>query len=361
MKTYYLTNFESFTYKYTNNIIENFQQYNNYTILYRGDSQYIQNFEKEFFDPKAIYGLGLYLTDDIDVAKTYTLKDDVNNSVIFNEPCYFDNPDTETAHKWFIFGYLINKVNNLNISEQKLYDDFAEYEFYKQNIKNLYVDYINKKIDFKTFLDKFLWSGYYDNHIEEINDLEKYYKVKYEKHLSLEKEYEIYLKKATDFFNKNKDNFYFIIDSENYVKVTDLTLNKGYISEFKINNNILKDLYDANTIMDKDIISVLRKFFNRYIKQDNVSKEIKDFNQNQFTFKYFMKGNKRLSDFLYNNYTFRRQVTIVERKTWFYFINEMRKLGYKGIRYNGGEHSVTYHKDHNAYVIWNLDLVERIK
>jgi hypothetical protein len=40
-------------------------------------------------------------------------------------------------------------------------------------------------------------------------------------------------------------------------------------------------------------------------------------------------------------------------------IKRLQKLGYIGFRYNGGYFSGT--EKHNAYVFWDIDLLERIK
>jgi hypothetical protein len=341
----------------------------NKIILYRGDSTYIDNFNYEKFEATAIYGLGLYLTDNKRVAYTYTLKGD-NSSVVTE--VFPSSEKQRDAELCFVIEKLLNEVNGTNISDDELYDIFKTlsiYEFgygkelierYKQGDKLFWMRKdLADKLTPEEREEKIKDGGYISNsNMEErIKKLE-----------DVHKKYDILINKALTYYKTVRKNYDFLYDGNEGWRVVSKEKNVGHISEFSVNPEVINNCYNANTPMSDEIISILRKMVNRYLKSEKMKNYLKKHYYYKYNFKYFMsyitdhqnKNNITLANFLYENSVFRNKDTHFEPKDWNYFISEMKNLGYKGIVYDGGEHLNSPIK-HKAYVMWNLNDVERIK
>ena len=106
--------------------------------LYRGDSSEIENFDSNKFDNKAIYGLGLYLTDNKDIAYSYTLKGG-NNGVVAE--LYIELENEEDAKEYYIISKLLNEVNSTDFDEKELYDLYITLSSYKKWNKDIFARY----------------------------------------------------------------------------------------------------------------------------------------------------------------------------------------------------------------------------
>lgn len=347
--------------------IQLYEEYNNSIILYRGDSTYIKTFDSSFFDPRAIYGTGIYLTDNKDVAYSYTLKGETN-SVIAE---LYGSDTLEEAQFNFIITYLLNKTNNTSYDDSELYDVYSDLKYEKKydNVTiNRYIkgeqlfwlnqDYVNKLSD--TEKEEYLKDyDMYKNRIEKQIDKLKKIHIKYDK----------YIKKTTEQYNKIKHNLEFIPLSDDSWKVVDKTLNKGYVSEFKIKKSIINKCYDANKPITTEIETILKSLILRYKKTPKIIDYISKLRDSKwFTYSYFKKEAIRfnnpnniysLSYFFYNNSIFRDKQYHIEKEDWDFFKTKMINLGYKGIVYDGGEHLDSPIK-HKSYVLWNINDVERI-
>jgi hypothetical protein len=343
---------------------------NNKVTLYRGDSIYIDNFNYEKFDAKAIYGLGLYLTDNKRVAYSYTLKGDNSSVVVELFPSSEKQKDAELC---FVIEKLLNEVNGTNISDDELHDIFdtlKTYEYgygkemierYKKGDKLFWTD--KEKTDklspeereetikeYNFLLDSIV------NHIKKLEDVHK--------------KYDAFINKALAYYKTVKNQYDFLYDGSESWKVISKEKNIGHVSEFLVDQNVIDKCYNANIPMSDDIISVLRRMVNRYLKNEKIVNYLKKhyYFVKKFSFKSFItyisdyqnKNNITLANFLYENSVFRDKDTHFETTEWNYFTSEMKKLGYKGIVYDGGEHLNSPIK-HKAYVIWDLNDVERVK
>lgn len=338
--------------------------------LYRGDSIYIDEFNYDKFDNKAIYGIGLYLTDNKRVAYTYTLKG--NNTAIVTEIFPTTNR-LKNAELCFIIEHLVNKVNNTHFSEDELRD---AYDTIKQDQDIVYKDYIDRyKIGDDLFWISKEYAKKVRNNDEEYKSYSEYYKTnvdRVEKIIKKSKEihdkYDKYIEKATSYYNLNKRDYDFLNDGDGW-RVVYNPSNEGHISEFEVSKSVIERCYNANTTMTNDILSIIKKMVNKYLKSEQVKNYLikHPYSSKYFTYKYIYTNaiygdiELTLSNFLYNNRIFRdtRNNTAISADIWKYFITEMQKLGYKGIVYDGGEH-LNSPITHNAYVIWNLEDVERL-
>jgi hypothetical protein len=339
-------------------------------ILYRGDSTYIDKFNYEKFEDTAIYGLGLYLTDNKRVAYTYTLKGD--NSSIVTE-IFPSSEKQKDAELCFVIEKLLNQVNETNIPDEELYDIFNTlkvYEYgygkdmierYKHGDKLFWMD--KEKADKMSFEERKESIKEYDFLISNIkNNIKKLEEV--------HKRYDVLINKTLTYYETVKKQFDFLYDGGEGWKVIHKEKNVGHVSEFLVDQAVIEKCYIANIPMTDEIISILRRTINRYIKSEKIAEYLKNyyFFVDRFNFKYFMtnisdyhnKDNITLSNFLYDNSVFRNRDTHFETNDWNYFKSEMKKLGYKGIIYDGGEHLNSPIK-HKAYVIWDLNDVERVK
>jgi hypothetical protein len=269
--------------------------------------------------------------------------------------------------------YLLNKINNTNFDETELYniyDTLKSHIIYGEDLINRY----KKGIELFWLSDKYIKElesdpeqynyrlSFAENEIEKIknriDDIEKLH-IKYDK----------YINKATGYFNKHESDYKFINNGEDW-NVVDIKMNKGHISEYEVSKNVIDSLYNANIIIPDNVISILKRMIIRYKNSDKIKKYLNDhkyINSDKFKYKNIVlysthNGNYplTLSNFLYEFSDFRHGETALDKNDWMFFINEMKKLGYKGIIYNGGEHLNSPIK-HNAYVIWDLSDVKRIK
>lgn len=340
----------------------------NSVILYRGDSSEIEKFDSNKFDNKAIYGLGLYLTDNKNIAYSYTLK---GGNIGVDAELYIELDNEEDAKEYYIISKLLNEVNSTNYDEKELYDLYITLSSYEKWNKGAFERY--KSGDKYFFLDKDKVKNtdentlynYYSDWIErETKNIERRIK----EYNDAIKKFKVFYDKANSYFDKISVDISFVKGNDVWTVVSK-SKNTGKVSEFSIKSDSISKCYNASYIISKEVESVLKKFVNRYNKQNNVIKHIgtNDIIKNHFTYKY-IKSNAThnnnypftLSNFFYENRNFRYKDTIVEKETWQFFIIEMQKLGYKGIVYDGGEHLRTG-ISHNAYVIWNMNDVQRIK
>jgi len=342
----------------------------NKIILYRGDSTYIDKFNFERFEETAIYGLGLYLTDNKRVAYTYTLKGDNSSVVVEIFPSSEKQKDAELC---FVIEKLLNEVNDTNISDDVLHDIFDtlkvnEYGYRKDMIdrykKGDRLFWMRKDIADKLSPEK------REEEIKEGDFFVDSIKDNIKKLEDIHKKYDVFINKALAYYKTVKNKYDFLYDGNEGWRVISKEKNVGHISEFLVDQNVIDNCYNANIPMSDEILSILRKMVNRYLKSEKIQNYLKIhyYYVKRYNFKSFLsyitdhqnKNNITLANFLYENSVFRNKETHFETKDWNYFITEMKNLGYRGIVYDGGEHLNSPIK-HKAYVIWDLKDIERIK
>lgn len=333
-------------------MIKRFEEYSKFIKLYRGDSTYIDEFIYDKFEETAIYGPGLYLTDNKDIAYTYTLKGDKTPVVSELFPSSDDIKDVELN---FIILNLLNKVNNTNFKEHELYnlyeilkDENSDIiKRYKEGIELFWLndEYIKtlSEDEYKEQLNDNFWKDNIKNKIKNINNI----------HTKFDK----YLDKAKKEFNNIKHNLKFLQSSDIEWEVVDIDINKGSISEFLVKSDIIDNVYDANQKITDEVDKILKSVSRRYSNRIKEDKKIsfKDLKDNAV----YGEQEYSLSNFFYNNKILRDKNLHLNSDEWYSFINKMQSLGYKGIKYNGGEH-LKYPIKHKAYVIWDMKDVERI-
>lgn len=344
------------------------EQLESYVKLYRGDSTYIDKFDYAKFDETAIYGLGLYLTDNKRVAYSYTLKGDADPVVT---ELFADSNKQKYAELCFIITELLNEVNQTNFSRQELYDAYnamLSYDTHGKELENKY----NQG-------DKLFWlnaeyvKSLTPREVEDRMEDFSYWVGRVEKNQhalnAIHKKFDGYIAKATAYYNAHKRDYEFLYDGKESWKVILKSKNKGHISEFLVNSKIVNNCYNANATIPDGVTKILKNVIRQYVKKPNVAEYLKNskfYNKNN-PFQFFIANienntnpdNITLANFLYDNSIFRTKETCIDASIWKYFIIEMQKLGYDGIVYDGGEHLNSPIK-HKAYVIWNLDNVKRV-
>lgn len=349
-------------------MIFNFEEFireniNNEVILYRGDSQYIENFDADKFDPRAIYGIGLYLTDNKRVAYTYTIKGDHSSVIAELEP---GSKKLKDAELYFVIVIL---CADMIPDEQERYDLYNTlkwekyykdlYDRYKRGIKLFWLsdEYISKMSDEKKME--------YEQDIEE--EIEKLEKSISELDL-IHKKYDNTIEKTKEYFIKNRKKWNFLPDGDEYWKVISNEANKGYISIFSVDKNIIDSCYNANKEVNEDIKNILRRMVRKYLSSSKIKQYLEKhyyqkerFSWKNFAFDTTYAGDPfTLSNFFYNNTEFRDKETHFDIVVWEFFKTEMKKMGYTGIKYDGGEHLNSPIK-HTSYVFWDLTDINRIK
>lgn len=338
--------------------------------LYRGDSSAITKFDADKFDSKAIYGPGLYLTDNPRVAFTYTLKGD--HSSIITRDIYASSNKQKHAILCFIIEHLVNQVNETNFTNDELHDVYEMLHIYEYG-------YGKEFIERYTQGDKLFWlskeyvSTFTDEKRSEYEGDIINQKQRLEKNISklndIHKKFDKYIIKATAYFQEHRNEYDFLYDGEESWDVIYKPKNQGKISEFTVDSDIINKCYDANKPMDAEVISILRKMVNHWLRSQKMTEYAKIYHwEKGNNFKYYLasisgyqdKNNVTLAKFLYNNSKFRTNISHLEKDDWNVLISGLKSLGYRGIVYNGGEHLNSPIK-HRAYVIWDLADVHRVK
>lgn len=323
-----------------------FEEFNSDVILYRGDSSHVVEYEESKFDLKSLFGIGLYLTDDIEIADTYTIKGD-DSAILFMTT--IGSPyDIKYAEEIFICQYLIRKLDDSDFKYDKDYG---------------WDDELNTLCDIKyKGISRYELSEY-ELSLDEEDQLKRTewkteLKQKDDKILA---KYNTRYNRAKSYFNTHRNDFKFIFKNDNGgdvdINIVDNTKKVGHISEFSVPIDVLNKCYDAESVIDDNIIKVLTKtaLYNKKLNSKSLSysQAIKKYNgyysekQDLSTLgKVFYKVGYYLS----RDWTY---------ETWLVFRKGMKKLGYTGIRYQGGAYAGNKH--HNAYVIWDYKNLKRLK
>lgn len=345
--------------------------YENFTdkiILYRGDSQKIDSFKDEFYDYGALLGAGLYLTDDYNKAKSYTTKGD-SESVL---------ADLEFDDLEYGGGEIVKIANPLQYAYNLFVQDYyCKNTDYSTKIGAYTLDEL-KKLDLVNFLNGYNLKPVGLNKDTTITNiyLDKYFSFISDDNDRNERieDSKIEFKEFKNFinniyipayikFDKEKDKFDFLLKSYHGIThryhVIDISKSKGHISKFEIDNNLMDKFIDVNVDIndiDSDVITAFKKVLSSTGKQYFIEKPFHKRN----TWKYVSNYEY---DNIFVNY-FRGVKSLfnhdIKYLKLFYdkLINELKKLGYIGFKYNGGH--LTGTDEHNAYVLWNLDKIKRI-
>lgn len=342
-----------------NKYFKTFEKFNqNYTILYRGDSKKIDKFSEEFFDLYALFGKGLYLTDDYEIADTYTTKGD-DKAILFK--IHFDNIDysngvyekynnpLQYCKNMFITEYLIPKItDNFEDDELHSFSDGITDKSYNEiiNVKN-YEDFY--KLRFGDGIDKS--SDWFDETYEH-------------KRFSLFSDIKVYYIEASKLFETEYSDVKFIPSQltkrDNVYKVVRPSHIEGGVTKFKVGNEVLSKCFDTEiqySEIEKEIKSIIKKIVTLFNKEQTNERRKEKFDS---FYNYIAQD---FEDTLCENmYPIKNRLRYLGDKYlemfWNMFILSLKKQGYKGFRYNGGV--MTGNKFHNAYSIWSLSDVEKI-
>lgn len=332
-----------------------------YTILYRGDSQKIDTYLHDKFDLNALFGPGLYLTDDYDIADTYTIKGD-DKAVLYT--IHFDNIEyvngniekyknpLQYCKNMFITEYLIPKIINI-------FDEYELHDFIRLIRDSNYQNILNVK----NYEDLF-----YLRYGEIINKDESWFNEKYEKEkFNMFLNIRNYYVKATQLFEKEYSDVKFIpiqlTKKDNVYKAVKPNLIEGEVSKFKVRNVVLEKCFDCEIKYEGSFIEELvKKIFNKVVLISN-KETTKEF-MKQKSKKYYQEAEYYFKElFSENIYPIKNKMKYLGEKYlnmfWSLLISELKKQGYKGFKYNGGV--MTGNTNHNAYCLWNLNDVIRIK
>lgn len=335
---------------------ENFNQ--NYTILYRGDSKKIDSFSEEFFDLYALFGKGLYLTDDYEIADTYTTKGD-DKAILFK--IHFDNIEygrgdyqkhnnpLQYCKNMFITEYLIPKLTDK-------FDNDDLHRFSDCITDKSYNEVINVKNYEQLY--KLRFSG-------EINKTSEWFDESYEiKNFELFSEIRKYYIEASKLFLTEFSDVKFIPSQltkhDNVYKVVRPSHIEGGVTKFKVSNEILAKCFDTEIKyeeIEKEIKSIIKKIITVFNKE-----QTNDRRKEKFDSFYNYIAQDFEETLCENMYPIKNRIRNLGDKYlemfWNLFISLLKKQGYKGFRYNGGV--MTGNKFHNAYSIWSLNDVEKI-
>jgi hypothetical protein len=331
----------------------------NTTKLYRGDASEIHNFDIEKTDDWALFGRGLYLTDDPTVAKDYTLKG--------SEHTEFTS-DTARSAKQLIDQYL-EHIMKTHLDLEKL---FAE-------------------IDDKARAEaRVIQNQMYDGSP----------KLTYEEYK--EKEKEILQRIRTERLattKRLKPNAKKILLQQGHLSVVRNTVghwsivkDTGYVSTFDVPNDIISRCLHADRPLPDAVISAVKKFFHQNFKGggDDPVMDMRDKKQQFLTFDKWIEEYKTHGVYYADAEEYGSQASHIGGKgqnpslehlwrgnftgIWMFqknqtaFIELMKSIGYVGLEYDGGVRIAAGggganrggggHR-HHAYVFWDTAMISQ--
>jgi hypothetical protein len=220
--------------RYSDIFVENAE---NYTYLYRGDSTMIPYFNIKKTDANALFGVGIYLTDNPEIAKDYTIKG--SNEIVFQA----DGDQSFDSPKKLIQEYLVKLANASGFQEEA------------KELKQFYEAKIHNK------------HGYYDDEgkyqATPKNELEKFRKeMENEWNIARTKLVRKYVEMAKKIFKQNKQHLKITkLTTGEYVFVN--TNRKAVISKFKVPNLYIAKTLHGDRPLDNRMIQVVKNIFAR--------------------------------------------------------------------------------------------------
>lgn len=330
--------------------------------LYRGDSGYIDTFDPNKFDPKSLFGKGTYLTSNRYVASTYTIKGGSDKVIA----TFYINGDVsgKNARLRFVIGYIMGKIIKpsckLSITSKATPFEEELSEYY-DSLTKWFLRPVPDTHDYHG-------NPYPQSEFDKFNDyIDKHHKTLKPKAQKLAKKYNKLLEEALVVFKKERKRYKFICtggkDKDKTVKweVIDHDVKEGHISEFDIPKEMIDNCYDAEESISPEILHLFESVqFQSYRDYCTANK----------------RGGYKIGDFM-DEYKWIREkhpeelATLGaifyhcmarrwEEKHWDKFRTDMQKLGYTGIRYQGGKYTGSPTM-HSAYVIWEHTKLIRVR
>lgn len=291
--------------------------------LYRGDSNKINDFLHDKFDNRAIFGTGLYLTDNRHIAFTYTTKGD-------DSKILYTGSTIESSSKAIKLAFVVYHLMHVLAGKSTPQYDTKEYKDCE--------DYYESKTAPKT----------------RKSDITKYNR--------LEKQYGAMFDMAMAHLKEFKYKYGFIMSHSRYGyytwNVVDKTAKGGHISEFDIPQGMIDNCYDGDAPIQPDVLDILERGYTRYYKNqyDKQGKALPVMQPIQWYINRQRPSDESI-DTLGN--IIANWHMAWSNEDWQFFHSEMQILGYTGIKYQGGIYTGT-HTKHNAYVLWDLSRVVRL-
>lgn len=291
--------------------------------LYRGDSNKINDFLHDKFDNRAIFGTGLYLTDNRHIAFTYTTKGDESKIL-------YTGSTAESSSKAIKLAFVVYHLMHVLAGkpapkyQSKQYSDCEEYYESKAAPKT-------RKMDIA-------------------------------KYARLEKRYGTMFDVAMAHLKEFKYKYAFIMSHNHHGyytwNVVDKTAKGGHISEFDVPQEMIDNCYDGDAPIDAEVLEVLQRGYIRFY-----TNQAKRQNQEPYQMPHIQVQIERQRPSDVNVDTLGTIITNWHmgwsNEDWQFFHSQMGDLGYTGIKYQGGVYTGT-HTKHNAYVLWDLSRIKRL-
>lgn len=309
----------------------------NELLLYRGDSSKIDSFDINKTDPMALFGKGIYLTDNKTIADDYTMK--AGKNIIFIS-------EKARSIKELIKEYLYNIMeNDLNYHTKanKIHDEARDN----------------------------LWDDIKNNSSEEMrNKLKSDQKKLYQS--LFKKAKEIFSTRMNDFrIKKDTTGKFYIVDKNRTSQITTFDIPEEYLSR-TINSDIPLTDQEIN-IIGKFIIQI---FGDRILDFRNLDGKMISYKEYIDNFKKYGaryawegitiggKGKNPTLDELWNGTHAGYHIFKGEHQDQ--FIKFMQNYGYVGIEYQGGKRLGSHVRGgggelHRAFVLWDSSYINKWK
>lgn len=322
---------------------------NNTVTLYRGDATNIQKFSYDATDANALFGPGLYLTNNPRVAKDYTIK---GETIVFNG----EHTNWPGDRKKVIQAWLMKRVGTDVIEDIKTK--------YANLVGNTLHDWVESKggydaVSFdeqRAYREK-LTSQYQDQYTNEINYVLKTELEKAKK----EHDYRVIL---------DTHGHYSIVKNSNERTITTFTVPKGLIdntlnAEAPLPDNILNVVVG---LFEKEY-GPTRKLDFRFDDSDMQLHTIRDWvsefpkRKTRYAWKDQTIGgngeNPSLDIIINGTHAGLTYIHSNHKEFWEGMITFLRNEGYTGFNYQGGAR--TSGIPHRAFVFWDVDEINKYR
>ncbi len=341
-------------------------------LLYRGDSNHVESFNIEQTDPWALFGMGIYLTDNKIVATDYTKKG--SDDVVF--PKYISgisSGEPRMSQSDLVRGYL-----KLIIDHELGFKD--RIEAIKDELLN------EQNIENRTKPDEY-WR---DREAQRADNAALNAKFK----ARVAAEFSEYLERAKKIWAQRKKTLTIFKDTTGKYTLNNKKSNAS-ISVFSIPQSYLAKTFDGEAPMPDDALNVMREVLIAFIEKQKRDKPSDDgIHNRKFDMRahdehgeeggantfddYIAKYKKNGARYAWRNDTHggdgqnpsmdmlfngTHNTVWKEKDHQMYMIQQFQKLGYTGISYQGGVRVGDAKGDsqirgggghlHRAYVIWD--------
>lgn len=287
--------------------------------LYRGDSTPIEHFDMRKTDKNALFGQGIYLTDNPEIADSYKSKGD--GSQIYNSTVNWKNDTPSTSQ-----------------------DAVREYGDWKY--RELYGEVGKPEPNLPMKINGAAWNAFYkryDAWYDSIRKTPEYHAIV---DPIIQNPNQFLITKTGSSSGKQEDNW----------SIVDLSKNKGVVVAFNVPVDWVNNCYDC----EKEMSDELKKFL---VQLSGVgsrpAKNLKERTRlSNSNFSDYI-GTVSLGWFCYNN-----QYSLWDwsATTWKAFREYFIGKGISGLKYQGGNYvNNGLGNEHNAYVFWNIPALNKMR